>query len=84
MQFSTAEEARKITSDLHRQLQQVRYNKDMRKMLANIDKMIDELSSLEVKARQAKKPAILDSKREEIEKAIDHLTKLIMIMRLID
>jgi hypothetical protein len=84
MQFSTAADARKITDDLYNQLRQVRYNKDMRKMLENINKMIDELSSLEVKARQAKKSSIPTHKLEEIQKAINHLSSLIMIMRLID
>lgn len=84
MEFSNAKEARTITSDLYQQLTQVRFNKDMRRMLSNIDKMIDDLASLEVEARRTKRPSITVGKMEEIKQATDHLSKLITIMRLID
>ncbi len=82
MEFNDSLEARKIASKLSDSIYQINYNQDLRKMLANINKMIDELASLEVEARRTKRSSITDSKRKEIAKAVDHLDKLIMIMRL--
>lgn len=84
MAFADSIQARQKSSDLREILKQIRYNRDLYKMLANIDKMISELSSLEVEARRTKKPGILDGKRKDLEQAIDYLEKLIMIMRLTD
>lgn len=77
-------QARQKTGELKQALSKIRYNRDLHRMLGNIEKMIDKLSSLEVEARRTKRPSILDTKKREIEGAIDHLEKLIMIMRLID
>lgn len=84
MNFSTAKEARQLTADLYQQLTQIKYNRDLRRMLTNIDKMIDELASLEVESRRTKRPSITVSKIKEIKDAIDHISKLITVMRLID
>ena len=84
MTFANAQEARKISADLYQQLTQVRYNRDMRRMLTNIDRMINDLASLEVEARRTKRSSITDNKRAEIAQAMDHVSKLITIMRLID
>jgi hypothetical protein len=55
------------------------YNPDLQKVYWNIDKMITELSKLEVDARRTQKFSYLDAKVEEINKAIHHLDQLILI-----
>jgi ethanolamine utilization cobalamin adenosyltransferase len=81
-EFKTAIEAQKIVDDLHRQLKTLNYNPDLKKMAKNLDHLVNELSKAEVIARVNRAPGILDSKREELSKAIDHLDKYILLLRL--
>jgi len=53
-------------------------------MLKNIDLMVNELSRAEVVARQTKRTYHLESHREKINKAINHLEKLILIAKVMD
>jgi hypothetical protein len=82
--FADSHEARKAVFDLRSQLKTIRYNPDLRKMLKNIEQMVDELSSIEVKARQSKQPNLGDSLRVKLESAVDYLEKLILMMRLLN
>jgi hypothetical protein len=82
MRFETSSEARKAVNDLKVQLRTLRYNPDLKKMIANIEQMVDELSSIEVKARQTKQPNLGNSLRVKLESAIDYVEKLMLMMRL--
>lgn len=72
----------KVGNDLLMQLNTIPYNKDLRLMLKNITSMVTELSKLEVTFRRTQKYSMLDEKVAEINKAIDHLEKLILVARL--
>lgn len=71
-----------VSNHLRSQLGTIGYNPDLRKMLVNIEKMVTELSKLEVTFRRTQKYTLLDDKVAEINKAIDHLEKLILIAQL--
>lgn len=72
----------KVSDDLRSQLGTIGYNPDLRRMFANIGKMVSDLSKLEVSFRRTQKYAMLDDKVAEINKAIDHLEKLILMAKL--
>lgn len=71
-----------VWSNLHTQLDSLPYNPDLYKMLKNIEKMIDDLSKLEVEARRIRNTSILQEKITRINQAIDHLEKLLIIAQL--
>ena len=52
------------------------------RMHKNIDKMVSELSKLEVNLRRTGKYNMLDDRVAEINKAITHLEKLILMANL--
>lgn len=71
-----------IGSKLVQELKSIGYNPDLWKMMKNIDKMVDELSKLEVVARRTHKNNMIDERVMAINKAIDHLEKLLLIAKL--
>jgi predicted nuclease with TOPRIM domain len=71
-----------ICGTISGELAYIGYNADLHKMFQNIGRMVTELSKLEVEARRLQKFSYLDSKVEEINNAIDHLDKLILIAKL--
>lgn len=71
-----------VGGELTKQLHKLPYNLDLRKMIRNIDSMIIELSKLEVEARRLHKPKHTKEKVDTINKAIDHLEKLMLIAQL--
>lgn len=83
MKIERALDWNKVSDDLRSQLGTIAYNPDLRKMHKNIDNMITELSKLEVSFRRSQKYSMLDDKVAEINKAIDHLEKLILMAKLI-
>lgn len=83
MKIERALDWNKVSDDLRVQMGTIGYNPDLRKMFANIDKMVTELSKLEVTFRRSQKYSMLDEKVTEINKAIDHLEKLILMAKLI-
>jgi hypothetical protein len=82
IKFTTAVEASKIIDDLTYQARQLNYNKDLRKLIKNADKLVGVLGSAEVRARQLHKPYLANKPREELAKAIDYVEKMLLIMRL--
>jgi hypothetical protein len=82
MEIQTSLDWQRINSDLTSQLSSVGYNPDLHKMLANISKMVFELSNLEVEARRLKSSLRTDVKVTDINKAINHLEKLILMATL--
>lgn len=82
MEIQTSLDWQKVNSDLSSQLSGIGYNPDLHKMLANITKMVSELSSLEVEARRKKSIHMTQEKVNNINKAINHLEKLILMATL--
>ena len=64
------------------QLDGLPYNSDLHKMLKNIEKMVDELSKVEVEARRIRNTSYLIDRVNDINKSIDHLEKLILMASL--
>ena len=71
-----------VRSSLVNQLDSIGYNPDLRKMLKNIDVMIVDLSKLEVEARRTRKTSYTSEQVIKINKAIDHLEKLLLMAKL--
>jgi len=82
MKIERALDWNQVSDDLCRQLVTIGYNPDLRKMLKNIDKMVQELSKLEVSFRRTQKYSMLDDRVAEINNAINHLEKLILVAKL--
>jgi hypothetical protein len=82
IKFTTALEASKILDDLTYQARQLNYNKDLRKLLENAQKMVANLGNAEVRARQLHKPYLANKPREELARAIDYCEKMLLILRL--
>lgn len=80
--FNTALEASKIVDDLINQSRQLNYNKDLRKLIKNAEKLVGVLGSAEVRARQLHKPYLANKPREELAQAIDYCEKMLLILRL--
>jgi hypothetical protein len=72
----------KVSIQLQHQMNQAGYNPDLHKMLSNIDKMVTELSKLEVGFRRIHKSNMTNDRVEEINKAINHLEKLVLMANL--
>jgi hypothetical protein len=58
------------------------YNQDLEKMVRNIDKMVADLSRLEVLVRRTRNTVIHTEKVEQINLTIDHLRKLVLMAQL--
>lgn len=71
-----------VHSELRTQIGQVPYNPDLRRMLNNISNMVSELSQAEVEARRISKMSYTDTKVLQINTAINHLEKLLLIAKL--
>jgi hypothetical protein len=72
----------KVSTDLRQQLSKIDYNPDLKRMFRNIEKMVTELSKLEVSFRRSGKYSILEDKVIEINTTINHLEKLILMAQL--
>jgi protein associated with RNAse G/E len=82
VKFTTAIEASKILDDLRSQARQLHYNKDLIKLIKNAEKLIAELGSAEVRARQLHKDYLANKPRERLVQAIDYIEKMLLILRL--
>jgi len=82
MKIQRALDWSEVSDNLRSQLGTIGYNPDLRKLYKNIEHMVSDLSKLEVTFRRSQKYAMLDDKVYEINKAIDHLEKLILMAKL--
>ena len=82
MKIERAIDWNKVSSDLSTQMNGIGYNPDLHRMHKNIDKMVTELSKLEVAIRRTGKFSMLDDKVAEINTAINHLEKLVLMANL--
>ena len=82
MKIERAIDWNKVSSDLSSQMNGIGYNPDLHRMHKNIDKMVTELSKLEVAIRRTGKFNVLDDKVADINNAINHLEKLVLMANL--
>lgn len=82
MKIEYALDWQEVSRKLLTEMQSAGYNPDLKKMYTNISAMVTELSKLEVTARRAQKYSFTTEKVESINKAINHLEKLILIAKL--
>jgi hypothetical protein len=82
MKIERAIDWNKVSSDLSSQMNGIGYNPDLVRMHKNIDKMVTELSKLEVAIRRTGKFSMLDDRVAEINKAINHFEKLLLMANL--
>jgi len=79
MQIQTALDWQHVSDRLKTDLDRIGYNPDLKKMFNNIQLMVTELSKLEVNGRRLRTTNYTQSQVEKINKAIDHLEKLILM-----
>ena len=82
MEIKKATDWDSVSIDLENQLRDIGYNRDLKKMLRNIDVMVNELSRIEVNSRSSQKYSAANVKIEEINKAIKHLEGLFFLANL--
>lgn len=82
MKIEQAVDWQKVKASLLKQMKVIGYNPDFNKMIKNIDSMVTELSKVEVEARRIRKSNMIQNQLGEINKAIDHLEKLLLIAQL--
>jgi hypothetical protein len=71
-----------VRTQLTNELNSIGYNPDLTKMLKNIDDMVIKLSKLEVDARRTRHDSYSNEQKNKINKAIDHLEKLLLMAKL--
>ena len=79
MKIQTALDWQDVSMQLRNDLDRLGYNPDLRKMFTNIQIMVTELSKLEVNGRRIKSTDFTQTQVDKINKAIDHLEKLILM-----
>ena len=82
MKITSSLDWQSVHSQLRTQVNSLPYNPDLRRMLNNISNMVSELSKLEVETRRTQKSSYTDKQVSEINKAIDHLEKLLLMAEL--
>ena len=79
MKIETALDWQEVSAQIRRDLDRVGYNPDLKKMFNNIQLMVTELSKLEVNGRRLRTSNFTQELVDKINKAIDHLEKLILM-----
>jgi hypothetical protein len=70
--------------DIKEKIQNLPYNPDLRKLLRNIDDMVDDLNRMEVDARRTKNNFKCNSQIEKINTAINNLEQWLIMAVLIN
>jgi hypothetical protein len=79
MKIETALDWQEASIQISKDLNRIGYNPDLRKMFNNLQLMVTELSKLEVNGRRLKTNNFTQTQVDKINKAIDHLEKLILM-----
>jgi len=79
MKIETALDWQEVSAKIRSDLNSLGYNPDLKKMFNNIQLMVTELSKLEVDGRRIRAKDYTQNQVEKINKAIDHLEKLILM-----
>jgi hypothetical protein len=80
--FETAVEARNIVDELTKQSRKLNYNPHYKLLINNLNKMVNDLSTAEVRARQSKRPSLTDLPKQKLAQAIDYFEKLLLVQML--
>lgn len=84
MEIQSAIEGRDVCDKLRKDLRNIRYNPDLNKMYRNIEKMVTDISKLEVECRRSSHKFVLEEPLANLNKAVKHLQNLILIAKLMD
>ena len=84
MEIKQATDWQTVSTKIRRELNDIKYNPDLYKMLKNIDAMVTEVSKLEVTHRRTTTRTVLTEKLADTNKAITHLEKLILMAKLMN
>lgn len=84
MHIQCTADGRNICGQLLRELNKMKYNPELYKILRNIEKMVTDVSIKEVVCRRRKNWATLSEPLDKLNSAVDHLEKLILIAKLIE
>ena len=79
MKIETALDWQQVSAKIRGDLHSLGYNPDLQKMFNNLQLMVTELSKLEVDGRRIRAKDYTQNQVEKINKAIDHLEKLILM-----
>jgi hypothetical protein len=79
MKIETALDWQSVSAQIRKDLNSIGYNPDLQKMFNNIQLMVTELSKLEVNGRRLRTSNFTQELVDKINKAIDHLEKLILM-----
>ena len=79
MKIKTALDWQEVSIQISKDLNSIGYNPDLKKMYDNIQLMVTELSKLEVNGRRLRTTNFTKTHVDAINKAIDHLEKLILM-----
>ena len=79
MKIQTALDWQQVSMQIRKDLNSIGYNPDLKKLFDNIQLMVTELSKLEVNGRRIRSTDYTQNQVEKINKAIDHLEKLILM-----
>lgn len=82
MKIERAIDWNQVSIEIATQMNGIGYNPDLVRMHLNIGKMVSELSKLEVNLRRTGKYNMLDDRVAEINNAINHLEKLVLMANL--
>lgn len=82
MKIERAIDWNQVSIELSAQMNGIGYNPDLHRMHKNIDKMVSELSRLEVNLRRTGKFEMLNDKVAGVNSAINHLEKLVLMANL--
>lgn len=82
MKIETSTDWQEIHRLLRVEMKSIGYNHDLEKMVRNIDKMVADLSRLEVLVRRTRNTVTHTEKVEQINSTIDHLRKFVLMAKL--
>ena len=82
--FSNAVEARKYLDSLLKQIKTVSFNADIRQIWTNVNTMVDELSTIEVRCRQRNNWQAADDYRAKMQENCDMIEKYILLLTLME
>lgn len=82
--FSNAVEARTYLDSLQSQIKNISFNADMRKLWANVNLMVDELSTIEVRCRQRNNWDAADKYRAEMQENCNLIEKYLIMLTLME
>jgi hypothetical protein len=82
MKIEISTDWQEVHRKLRLEMNAVGYNVDLHRMLSNIDKMVSDLSKIEVEARRTRSTVLYREHLADINNAIDRLEKLVIMAKL--